>query len=729
MFLGKLKIKDRPMFRNSTEFDFGYKGLTVIHGLNLNTGSGNNTNAAGKSLLFSTVQDLCYREVLVGSRRDRVTEGLVSLEIGKTRDDLSRVVSKNKKLAILNSSGDMRYREPAEIDAFIKSVIPQSLVAYATLCHIDDRVPHPLIRGETAARREFFTKFFELNATDNRRKLIADRVSSAKAESRLLESYRERLAQLANVSSAGIQNLSGTVAKLKLAKLKMQSSVDAFSEDAVLREFLRDYADQLLKAPNLKGVRSEISELESSLEALDANLEYSSDLAAWRKQRSRRADYLEANGLQDDSSWLSDNKRDARSKISASAAAAANVAALEAKIGTIREDLSEAKEALASAESDSAEAQCESCGADLTGDLRKKHDAHVAQQVTRLASKVSKLKANGKSAKADLADAKDAALSDRDLSKLRTKLEALDNVPSVGAKPSKPPGYSPETAELDREAITKKLKVLRATLDEYHWASGKTFNLAKALSPAQIKSKLNESDPTDAYIQIVDKLASATLDYELGKKELVEKETLLEKLKLAEEELGNAEALEILDKAYSPRGFRRVLINSVCSQLERILNQYAKLIYDEPHTFSLDLDKQFHITVTRSAKGKEETSDVRRLSGAESSMFSLLLWLGLMSFVPKKQRPNFLILDELDSRMSEPTTEKFLSFLPRLLTVVDHVIVITPRSEVRYEHTIPEVRYLTVVKTGMSSELHEGSVHTVSRNVKSTTTKLRVKKD
>ena len=85
MYIGKLKIEGRPMFSKAEEFDFGKKGLTVVHGLNLNAGSGTSApNAAGKSMLFSNLQDLLYQDVLVGSRRDRVTAGLASLEIGKS---------------------------------------------------------------------------------------------------------------------------------------------------------------------------------------------------------------------------------------------------------------------------------------------------------------------------------------------------------------------------------------------------------------------------------------------------------------------------------------------------------------------------------------------------------------------------------------------------------------------------------------------------------------------
>ena len=60
MFFGKLKLQNRPVFKGPVEFDFGYVGLTVIHGLNTNgaNASSSNPNAAGKSALFNSLQDL-----------------------------------------------------------------------------------------------------------------------------------------------------------------------------------------------------------------------------------------------------------------------------------------------------------------------------------------------------------------------------------------------------------------------------------------------------------------------------------------------------------------------------------------------------------------------------------------------------------------------------------------------------------------------------------------------
>jgi DNA repair exonuclease SbcCD ATPase subunit len=139
--------------------------------------------------------------------------------------------------------------------------------------------------------------------------------------------------------------------------------------------------------------------------------------------------------------------------------------------------------------------------------------------------------------------------------------------------------------------------------------------------------------------------------------------------------------------------------------LEEVLNSYSKTLLPEDYKFSLEMDTQFRIEVTRNGA---LPSDVRRLSGAESSLFSLLLWAGLMSFVPKAARPNVLILDELDANMSEETKERFCEFLPKLLNVVEHIVVVTPQSDVRYEDYVPNVKYVTVVKKGLTAKIVQG---------------------
>lgn len=691
MFLGKLKLKNRPFFKSLNQFDFGIKGLTVVHGLNLNSGNSGNTNAAGKSLLFSNLQDLFYREVLVGSRRDRVTQGLISVEFGKTKEDLHVLTSRqagagSAKLSISKDGVSLGFREQAKIDEFVKAVIPPSLEAYATLCHIDNRVPHPLIRGDTAVRRDFFTKFFELDSTDSLKKLISVNLSDIKSESRLLADRKSRLAAMP--PRLALKALREERDAKDVIRDKLSARIESYGDKAALREFCKAHKDELTTVPDLAELKARAKALNRKLAASFVHQEYLTEKKLWESRKSARKDFIKANEIKRDEEALLEGqieKADEHTRL------------LSGK----RDQLDAARQLLKDLESPTLdEANCNECGAELTGALRKKHLAkHKARQEAyedrvRLAkSKIQKLKI-------EIAELGDSV----DVQGLKKRIKIVRATPDVPEEPDVPEGFSDNAIE-DTQALTNKLKKVRDTIDEFSWANSPLFDEAGSID---IERLLAVKDPTNAYLAAMEEMATLDTRYQLALKANEERKALEEEIAATENVLLNAEALEVLEKAYGPRGIRRVLINTVCGSLEKVLNSYAKSLYPENYSFELDISSQFHILVHRKHGAESAVSDVRRLSGAESSLFSLLLWCGLMSFVPKAKRPNFLILDELDANLGQDNLERFLNFLPRVLKVVDHVIVVTPKSETRYEDVVPGVRYLTVVKRGLSSTIEAG---------------------
>jgi ABC-type uncharacterized transport system ATPase subunit len=80
------------------------------------------------------------------------------------------------------------------------------------------------------------------------------------------------------------------------------------------------------------------------------------------------------------------------------------------------------------------------------------------------------------------------------------------------------------------------------------------------------------------------------------------------------------------------------------------------------------------------------------------------LVLALLTFVPSNKRSNILILDEPDANFSEETTEAFKKLLPVLLSVIPSIIVITPKTNERYENA----HNFTVVKDKGVSTIQKG---------------------
>lgn len=693
------------MFKEPAEFDFGHVGLTVVHGLNANnvargSSKASNPNAAGKSLLFSTLQDLLYREVLAGSsRRDRVTGGKVSLEIGKSRSDKIRLLLSGKKMALFRGKENLGFREQSEIEAHVKGIVPTSLVAYATLCHLDDRVPHPLSRGETAVRREFFTKFFELNSTDNRRKLIASRIADIRASARLVEDKRKRLAALPpGVTTATVKALRAELEEIGARKTRLQKAIDDYGDTASLRQFVAKHRDQLGKVPDEKNLRAQLKALRATHKLLGAHQQYLTEKKIWERQTHKEKAYVEKHGIEEGES-------DKLEKLIRQYAKSAEDLAEKKK--ALAEGIAEYRGMKSSLEGDADDpAVCDTCGSALSGKLLEKHIRRVAAKKEALVERKSELRKVIVALKKEVASLEDAAPTDKEIEKTKSRLQTCLGVPRCTMDKPEAPNRIPDN--VDRDTLEESIDKVQATLDKWQWAYSAGDTYEKAIEIDDVDAFLSVEDPTKKYLRVVEKMSTLESDLQEAQRVLTERATLKAEIAEAEEELKNAEALELLEKAYGPRGFRKVLINTICQQLEAILNRYAKALFPEDYRFELSLENQFNITVTRASGKDAMPSDVRRLSGAESSMFGILLWCGLMSFIPKARRPNMLILDEVDARLGPDMQERFLSFLPKMLGVVEHVIIVTPKSDVRYEDYVPDTRYITVVKKGLSSVIRPG---------------------
>ena len=122
-------------------------------------------------------------------------------------------------------------------------------------------------------------------------------------------------------------------------------------------------------------------------------------------------------------------------------------------------------------------------------------------------------------------------------------------------------------------------------------------------------------------------------------------------------------------------------------------------------------DTQLQLLCTRRVGSQELTSDVRKLSGAESKLFTLILILSLLSFVPPKRRPSIMILDEPTANFSTETTQAFMRLLDVLKTVIPSIVIITPRDDV-YPDSIP----YTVVRTKKGSTIVQGLPDDVLRH-------------
>jgi DNA repair exonuclease SbcCD ATPase subunit len=268
----------------------------------------------------------------------------------------------------------------------------------------------------------------------------------------------------------------------------------------------------------------------------------------------------------------------------------------------------------------------------------------------------------------------------------------------------------PESAEPpEREEKFLKSQVTRLE-EQIEVLSSAAMHLPNKVAYAALTEEDKElaegEDPTDRYLEITQKVAELEVRIEDARNDAKELEETRERLTALKTKIQDKDALELLLQAFSKKGVDALRIKTVTDRLGQLVNKYAKFMFPEDYTFSFELETQFSFLVTRKYGKRVETSDVRKLSGAESLLFNLVLYVSLLSFVPASIRPSVLILDEPTSTFGPEMIDAFIKFLPVLNSVVPHIIVITPMPYVDY----PGAKVFTVVKKNGVSKFVEGGV-------------------
>ena len=181
-----------------------------------------------------------------------------------------------------------------------------------------------------------------------------------------------------------------------------------------------------------------------------------------------------------------------------------------------------------------------------------------------------------------------------------------------------------------------------------------------------------------------------------------QKKELDEKVDKINSALHDLPVLEALIKAYSSKGLKVEVMKRIASLVEANLNLYRPLIFPESFKFNIEIkENSFDVLVDRK---NGITSDVSKLSGAESSCFILLLLLSVLPLIPRRKRTDTIILDELDAPFGPPLRNLFFTkFLPMLQTIVPKIIVLSTAKNVPVE----DARFFTVVKDGDESRLED----------------------
>lgn len=699
----KLTLTNVPWFKQQS-FRLDQKGITVVLGKNLNTPTAS-TNAAGKSYFFSHLPEVLLDETVGGNRKDRGRKGLISLDlqVGSHTFTIVKDLAKSSNSKILKDGEDLGIKDAAERKAYIAKLVARSMEEYQVLDYLDSTNirNHPLVKGDTASRRNFFTNFFSLNDTDVVRKLIKAELEDLKDKVTILSELRSQLKELKTAGDVTADSLKVGIAKANrklkqanedLAKLNDEIRFSAFvSANSKAIKLCDAQLEELKEGLIVK----RLAKLKRILETAEAYEDYREELSLWKRQLAKRKVYLEANPECEDYEVQDVEKAlvTAESKLAKVEEHNEQALAERQEDSDRKKSLIETTRLLEEELTQAKEGCCPTCSQpfnsrELVVKLRRKVKEN-AEEILALQEKTYEL---------------------LDSSELRPKIARLKELaaklrgkPSVAEKPEPPKGKP--VADLDE--VRSEFKHLNLLQDGYTELCGDPNYKAylqgkKPITDVEAKQEVLLETSSAVHKQL--------RELELQLHEVTEaadrKAKLLARIRSLKEETQDLEAVQVLEKAYAAgsTGIKSLIIKTLCDRLTQQTNKYARLIFPEDYHFSFELDTQFHILVTRRHKKEEITTDVRKLSGAESSMFSLLLLIVLLTFVPKAKRSNLLVLDEPNANFGQEMTEAFIRFLPVLNKVIPHIIVITPHSEI----DIPGARYFTVEKKGSRSRILEG---------------------
>lgn len=714
-----LCVKNYGPFITKQAFKFR-PGISVIYGLNQTSGRySKNSNWVGKSLFFNSLSELLYDEPIVGLKQDKMKSGSRALILEKEDGTTIQVVKtsgKRESVKILENGTPLEHLTKTKANEYIASQWGVSRSEFETFIHLDSRVPHPLVMGSSTDRKHFFDDFFKLDRIDAERKLYLRelrKLSETKAAfNELKQSYKLQSKQV--LEDSDYEELSQQLESLRSERARLDALVDEYQQYQKLKVTYDSFSSRLKELP------CELSEVSTHIEILS---ERKGKIERTKKQALRYSLYLqqkqEYENLVSELSPLA--KKCSREKLHKGAIFYERAKAKHVTVSSQLNHLEEpdevekcdpiegsledllGKRASLKHQIEHAEkfksGVCPTCGQPVdTVNVKtlKKEFAQVTETIAQLkaydAYCVYKEQREQYVGKKNEFESQLQELTQK-VKKFKPYYEAYHEVADLPQEPEpvKEPKYT--TEELDRklQVVSKQLTTLSA-VEPY------VSDLQKYLTWSGVK----EFDYT-TYNQVGENIARIEAKLTVNAEARKALSTMTDRLRELNSQLKEEPYVKALVEIFSDKTMKKTMVTQISATLCSLLNKYAKVVFDQDYKFNLLWDTQLQLLCTRKVGSQELTSDVRKLSGAESKLFTLILILSLLSFVPPKRRPSIMILDEPTANFSAETTQAFMRLLDVLKTVIPSIVIITPRDDV-----YPDSRPYTVVRTKKGSTIVEG---------------------
>lgn len=743
----------KSMCFNNVKFDFE-PGVSVIYGLNKTERSSTNSNAAGKSAFFSQLGEILYQNPIVGHKKDAVKVGTRSLGLHRTGRDIE-IAKVGTHFAIKVDGEARKFRTKALANEWVKKAWPISEEEFNTYVYLDSRIPHPLVMGSSTERRRFFNSFFGLDKLDIEKKLFIAEFDKLK---KIRSTYDDLLVEYRTISK-GLDGPEAVTEREASIKDLETINTELHGKNQKVVKITQLLAFEASAGPQIKALDAAcagaISEeaFEEVYKTAKWNLKHNTEgleaAQAWAAYQKDNQRYIKAWDALPGPARVLIKKlgyEKARSKCDAKAR---HWRSVDASLALIRPRLAECKSQAAIELPKRPERVAESEGELLTlekrlehqlehalkfkrgvcgtcgQDVKAKDPAGLKEELKVVADKLrlierAKRYSEAKIIKAEAADQVDKLVTEsqeliQEKAEIQRYVDIVDAIRDMPTKPSPYTGKKYEVAVKQRmvDEDRERLQLLR-----FIQPNLRTVIEIKALTEAQrvaaakagrLQERINSNN------EKLSKLLGARAAYDAVAAQVTR---LRSKLKDLKARLKDEEYIKICIEAYSDKAMKKMAVQAISDKLVMVINQYARSVFPEDYQFEFNWDtselaflvhRKYAVTRNGKTAQKVLTSDVRKLSGAESKLFTFVLVFALLTFVPDRKRCNILVLDEPSANFSKETTAAFQELLPILNKIVPTIIIITPKTEERYvgasEFTLVKTKGSAIIVPGHPTQI------------------------
>lgn len=293
--LNSIGIENISVLKSCNVTDLSDQGFVAIRGRNMDSQAiEGNSNACGKSLLFSTLPVVIFEaEPLAKAKNNKGTflakKGKLTLNWTAPNGKKIEIQQTTSKYKVFIDGQDQKVDRQDVAKGIIAENFPLSRDEFYSFAYLNSYLEHPFQRATKAERMKYITDVFKLDLYDRLKAVFLRRLNEAKdAES------------TATTQAAVLDGVNVKLAKLdftddeKKAHDKLQKKVDRLSqEEKGLQATARTLSVDLNVAKSARSLTSSLAELPKEVMAVTKIKREISNTLDWIDSLKRYAEYEE----------------------------------------------------------------------------------------------------------------------------------------------------------------------------------------------------------------------------------------------------------------------------------------------------------------------------------------------------------------------------------------------------------------------------------------------------